>query len=148
MKRPSERSWRSQGRLGDLHRGAGEGDGDGGAELYLCRLVRGYGERKERIVLGLAGPEAGEAKSLSGTGGVARAAQVAVLGPEARVQLHLWDEDELARGLAGLEVAVGLGCLRERVGATDANLEGVVAHPGEDALGAPQELLAGRGVPG
>ncbi len=80
--------------------------------------------------------------------GVACAARVAAVGSEARVQLHLWDEDELARGLAGLEVAVGLGCIRERVGATDADLEGVVARPGEDAPRAPQELLAGRGVPG
>jgi hypothetical protein len=52
------------------------------------------------------------------------------LGPEARVQLHLRDEDELPGSLASLEVAVGLGCLRERVGAADADLEGVVADPG------------------
>src|SRR3712207_129083 len=50
--------------------------------------------------------------------------------------------------LARLEVAVGLARLRERVGAADANLKGVVADPGQYTLGAPQELLARQGVPG
>jgi hypothetical protein len=66
----------------------------------------------------------------------------------ARAELHLRYKDELPRGLASLEVAVGLGCLRQRVGAADANLKGVVADPGQYALGTPQELLARQGVPG
>jgi hypothetical protein len=48
------------GSLGYLHRGAGESDGYGGAELYPLRGVGGYGERQERVVLRLAGPESGE----------------------------------------------------------------------------------------
>jgi hypothetical protein len=32
------------GRLCRLHGGAGESDGDGGAQLYLMRLVRCYGQ--------------------------------------------------------------------------------------------------------
>src|SRR3712207_7043426 len=71
----------------------------------------------------------------SGLSGGADVPQVAANGPEARVQLHLRDKHELPRGLARLEVAVGLGRLRERVGATDANLKGVVADPGQYALG-------------
>ena len=69
MKCPSERSWRSQGRLGDLHRGAGEGDGDGGPQPYLMRLVRGYCQGQESVVFGLAGPQACEAKVFGRMGG-------------------------------------------------------------------------------
>ena len=57
------------GRLGHLHRGAGEGDGYGGAELYLTCLVGGYGQGQERVVFGLAGPQAREAKVFGRAGG-------------------------------------------------------------------------------
>ena len=54
------------------------------------RLVRGDGERQERVVLGLAGLEAGEAQRLGGAGTLAGFAQVVAFGPEARVELHLF----------------------------------------------------------
>src|SRR5918998_653322 len=58
------------------------------------------------------------------------------------------DEDELARGLSGFQVPVGLGCILQGVGAADADVEVSLADPGEEALRAPQELLAGAGVLG
>ena len=52
--------------LGGYHRGARERDGDGVAQGELFGPGRGDGEREERVVLGLAGPQAGEAKVFGG----------------------------------------------------------------------------------
>src|SRR5918998_2635618 len=58
------------------------------------------------------------------------------------------DEYELARGLSGFQVRVGLGRVLQGVGAADADVEVSLADPGKEALRAPQELLAGAGVLG
>jgi hypothetical protein len=76
------------GRLGRLHRGAREGDGYTGAQLYLMGFVRGYGQGQEGVVFGLAGPQAGEAKFFGRSGGPVHTFQVISLCPEAGVELH------------------------------------------------------------
>ncbi len=76
------------GGLGDLHRGAGERDGDGGADIQVLRLVCGYGEREERVMFGLAGPESVEAQFLGGFGGGGDPLQVLAFGAEPYVELH------------------------------------------------------------
>ena len=62
-------------------------------------------------MLGLAGPQAGEAKVFGRAGGPVHPFQVLALCAESGVELHdlvLRDEEEFARGLAAFEVAVGL----------------------------------------
>src|ERR687894_582350 len=60
----------------------------------------------------------------------------------------LGDQDELARRPASFEVFVGLGRVLEGVGAADPDVEVALADPGEQALRAPEELLAGTRVMG
>src|SRR3712207_5532 len=69
-------------------------------------------------------------------------------GPRLASPPLLRDEDEFAGGLAAFEVAVGLGGVGERVGTPDADVEVALPDPGEEALGAPHEFLAGRCVVG
>src|SRR5918997_2849712 len=64
------------------------------------------------------------------------------------ITASLGDQDQLAGSLAAFEVAVRLLGLGELVGAADADVEVVLTDPGEEALRPPEELLAGRGVPG
>ena len=54
----------------------------------------------------------------------------------------LWDEEEFAGGLAGFEVAVGVGGVGERVDVFEAELEGAVGYAVEDVFGAGFEFGA------
>ncbi len=73
------------GELRRDHRGAGEGDGDGGAEVEPLRAARGDGEREEGVVLGLAGPQAGESQVLGRSGDLVHTGEVLAFDGEARV---------------------------------------------------------------
>jgi hypothetical protein len=140
-----------QGDLGGHHRRAGEGDGDGGTEVYPLSPARGHRQRQKRVVLGLAGLEAVETQVFGCAADLVDAGEMLALDGESRVELHLCllrDEDELASGLAAFEVTVRRIRLGEFVGAADADVEVVLTDPGKEAFGAPEELLAGRRVVG
>ena len=128
-----------------LHRRTREGYGDGGAELHLASLVGRYGQRQEAVVFGLAGPQAGETEVFGGAGRPVYLFEVVAFCSESGVEFHglvLRDEEQLARGLAAFEVAVGLLYVGELVGAADPDVQVVLPDPGEEALGAPQKLFA------
>ena len=110
------------GCLGDLHRGAGEGDGYRGAELYPLCGVGGYGERQKRVVLRLAGPEAGEAQSVGRAGGAARAPQVPALAWYTATR-----EELLWRGESVLSW-IGNNALEVRIGGTYSLSDAAQAH--------------------
>src|SRR5215204_3297264 len=77
------------GRLGHLHGGPGEGDGDRGTKLYLMGLVCGYGQGQERVVFRLAGPQAGESEVFCyAGGGPVYPSEVIALCAESGVQFH------------------------------------------------------------
>ncbi len=56
------------------------------------------------------------------------------------------DEEEFAGGLAGFEVAVGVGGVGERVNVLEAELEGAVGYALEDVFGAGLEIGRRRDV--
>ena len=58
----------------------------------------------------------------------------------------LWDEEQLAGGLAAFEVAVCVRGVGERVDVLDAQLERAVGHGVEDGVGAGLEVFAGCDV--
>jgi len=60
--------------------------------------------------------------------------------------VFLWDEQEFSGGDAGFEVAVGVGCVGERVGVLEAELEIAVGDGIEDCGGAEFEIFAGGDV--
>ncbi len=94
-----------------------------------------------------------DAANYSGWDMGSRVARMPTLGAKARRRwgtlafvVVLWDEEEFACGLAGFEVAVGVGGVGERVDVLEAELEGAVGYAVEDVFGAGLEFGASGDV--